>query len=226
MTHPVDPPATPHVFAKTRLPLILAIASTAAVVTAGALYLALRRAESPAMPAPAAAVVRDGAADGAAHARPQQTEAMVERLAARLEREQANGPGWQMLGRSYAAMGRFGDAARAYARAAALLPPSADLLADQADVLAMNQSGRFDGEPARLIREALKLDPNHPKALALAGTEAFGRRDYRDAQARWETALKAVPRDSDFALAVRASIDSLPGRGSDAVAASGERASM
>ncbi len=126
-----------------------------------------------------------------------------------------------MLGRSYAALGRFADAARAYARAAALLPPGADLLADQADVLAMAQAGRFAGEPARLIREALTLDPDHPKALALAGTEAFGRQDYRGALARWEAALRNVPRDSDFAVAVRASIDSLPGRGQEAAGPNG-----
>lgn len=219
-----DTVSTPHGVDKASLRWILAVIATAAALTAGTLHLAVRRADPPAPPTPAATVPSGPANEGAAHARPQQAEAMVERLAARLEREPENGPGWLMLGRSYAALGRFADAASAYARAAALLPPGADLLADQADVLAMARGGRFGGEPAMLIRDALKLDPDHPKALALAGTEAFGRKDYRLALARWQAALRNVPPDSDFAVAVRASIDALPGRGKDVAGPTGTAA--
>ncbi len=220
-----DTASTPQGLDKASLRWLLAVIATAAALTAGTLHLAVRRADMPASPTPASAVPAGPAKEAAAHAGPQQAEAMVERLAVRLEHEPANGPGWQMLGRSYAALGRFADAARAYARAAALLPPSADLLADQADVLAMARGGRFEGEPARLVREALKLDPDHPKALALAGTEAFGRRDYRAALAHWEAALRTVPRDSEFAIAVRASIDALPGREKDVAGPIGMAAS-
>lgn len=221
-----DTVSTPHGLDKASPRWILAVIATAAALTAGTLHLAVRRADMPASPASAPPVPAAAPSEAAAHAGPQQAEAMVDRLAARLERDTANGPGWQMLGRSYAALGRFADAARAYARAAALLPPSADLLADRADVLAMAQAGRFEGEPARLIRAALALDPDHPKALALAGTEAFGRQDHRDALARWEAALRNVPRDSDFAVAVRASIDALPGRGKGAAGPAGVAANQ
>lgn len=175
---------------------LIAIIGLAACLTLFALYLVLRSAEKPVAPAEPAPP----------HAQGADVQAMVVRLAARLQEEPENGPGWQMLGKSYAVLGRFADSARAYGRATALLPADASLLADYADVLAMSQSGSFRGEPARLIRKALEIDSRHPKALALAGTEAFKRKDLRQALRYWKEALEFIPADSELAVAVRGGI--------------------
>ena len=60
-----------------------------------------------------------------------------------------------------------------------LEPASADVLADYADALAMAQGRSIAGKPLELVKRALKIDPNHWKALAMAGTAAFDSKDYR-----------------------------------------------
>ncbi len=133
----------------------------------------------------------------------EQIDAMVAKLAERLEREPDNVEGWNMLARSLSALGRFDESAKAYAKVVALGGKNADVLADYADVLAMAAGRTLDGEPTRLVQEALALDPNHVKALALAGTAEFARGDYDAAIAHWERLMKTLPADSPLAEGVR-----------------------
>jgi cytochrome c-type biogenesis protein CcmH len=137
----------------------------------------------------------------------QQLEVMVERLAARLRESPDDVEGWKLLGRSYSALGRFPESAEAYAKAAARDPKDAQLLADFADVLAMAQGQRLEGDPEKLIARALELDPQNLKALALAGTAAYARKDYAAAAAQWEKMLPLVPPDSEDARAIRANVE-------------------
>ncbi len=130
-------------------------------------------------------------------------EAMVARLAERMEKvppgRKEDLEGWVMLGRSYAVMQRWPEASRAFGRALQLAPDDAQLLVDQADALAMLQGQTLEGEPLKLIERALRLDPANPKALGLAGTAAFERRDYGAAIAYWEKAQPAAPPGGEFA---------------------------
>jgi cytochrome c-type biogenesis protein CcmH len=148
----------------------------------------------------------------AARAAPTQeeVEAMVAKLAERLEKAPPGRiedlEGWVMLGRSYAVMQRYPEASRAFARALQLAPDDAQLLVDQADVLAMLQGQDLQGEPLRLIERALRLDPANPKALALAGSAAFERKDYAAAIAFWEKAQPAAPPGSEFASSLERGI--------------------
>ena len=130
---------------------------------------------------------------------------MVGRLAARLEKEPGNAEGWVMLARTYYSMNRFPDAVRAFERAVALLPGDASLLADYADALGATQNG-LAGKPTQIIEQALKADPTHWKALALAGTAAFDRKDYAAAVAYWERMKTTVPPDAPMAKSIDASI--------------------
>jgi len=134
---------------------------------------------------------------------PEQIEAMVAQLAARLEREPNNPEGWMMLARSQAALGRYAESAKAYAKAIEIGGKNASLLADYADVLAMAAGRDLRGEPYRLIQEALKLDPDHVKALALAGTAEFHNGNYDAAIMHWERLMKQLPPDSPLAEGVR-----------------------
>jgi cytochrome c-type biogenesis protein CcmH len=137
---------------------------------------------------------------------PQQIEAMVERLAAKMKETPDDVKGWVMLGRSYSVLERFPEAAAAYENAVKRSPPDAQLLADYADVLAMVHGRSLIGEPEKIIAQALQVDPDNPKALALAGTAAFQRHDFKGAIALWERLLKLVPPGSDLADSVSDSI--------------------
>jgi cytochrome c-type biogenesis protein CcmH len=136
----------------------------------------------------------------------EQFEALVAGLAARLKENPEDAEGWAMLGRSYAVLGRFPESAQAYAEAAARNPRDAQLLTDWADALAMAQGRSLEGEPEKLLARALAIDPLNVKALMLAGTAAFNRKDYRGAVRHWERILGAVPSDSEIADRVRASV--------------------
>ena len=133
-------------------------------------------------------------------------QAMVSQLAGRLEKTPDDANGWALLGRSYMAMQRYQDAAVAYARAAALIKDDAALLADYADALAMSQGSSMAGKPLELVAQALKLDPTHWKALALAGSAAFDRKDYKAAIGYWEK-LRARPElNPEFARSLAGNI--------------------
>lgn len=137
---------------------------------------------------------------------PEQIEAMVAGLAQRLKSEPDNAEGWVMLARSYTALRRYQDASAAYTRAVELLPNNAFLLADHADMLAMVKR-TLQGEPEKIILRALKVDPNNLKALSLAGSAAFERKDYRNAIKWWEKILKLVPPESQGAASTVSSIN-------------------
>ena len=141
----------------------------------------------------------------------EQINAMVEGLAQKLKAKPDDVEGWAMLGRSYVQLRRYSDASAAYARAVALLPDNAQLLADYADVLAMNNGRSMQGEPEKVIQRALKADPNNIKALALAGTAAFQRQEYRGAIEAWQKLLKLVPADSQIAQQIGAGISQAQG---------------
>jgi len=136
----------------------------------------------------------------------EQTEGMIQKLAAHLQANPKNIEGWTVLARSYAAMGRFNQAASAYANAVKHAPNDAELLADYADALAMAQGQRLQGEPEKLIARALQIDPDNSKALALAGSLAFDNKNYPKAVEYWEKSLRLAPPDSEFARSVSASI--------------------
>jgi cytochrome c-type biogenesis protein CcmH len=137
----------------------------------------------------------------------QQVEAMVARLAAKLRENPDDIDGWKLLGRSYGAMGRFQEAASAYAQAATRAPRDAQLLADFADALAMSRGQSLQGEPEKLVQRALEIDPRNLKALALAGTAAFERKDFQKAADTWKRMLDVVPPDSEDARAIQANIE-------------------
>ncbi|MBI2313885.1 MAG: c-type cytochrome biogenesis protein CcmI [Betaproteobacteria bacterium] len=147
-----------------------------------------------------------GAGHTAGEITPQQILAMVDSLAARLEKNPNDAEGWIMLARSYTALGRYGDATVGYARAAELVPNDAQLLADYADVQAMAAGRSLKGKPAELVNRALQVDPSNRKALALAGTAAFETRNYPAAVEYWERLLKLVPEGSPAYQSVAGSI--------------------
>ena len=185
-----------------------ALAALLAVVAGGGAWL-LRGPDLPSL----ADAPRDGAAADAAspasapHALgADQIAAMTERLAARLAQQPDDADGWAMLARSHAVGGQHAKAVAAFRKAVALRADDAVLLADFADALAMTQQRRLAGEPLQLVQRALKLDPGNLKALSLAGTEAFDRKDYAAAVRLWEQLQARGGPDSVFVQQVQGGI--------------------
>lgn len=144
----------------------------------------------------------------AAHAiTPDQITQMTERLAERLKQQPEDVDGWVMLARSYGALGRFEQSAQAYARLAQLRPDDAGILADYADMLAMAKGRSLQGEPYEIVKRALKADPKHIKALALAGSAEFEAKSYASAVGYWERIVSLVGADSEFGRSTMASIE-------------------
>ncbi len=181
-----------------RLALALGLVLPLAVV---ALYLALGQPQ-----------VFDGGtgkeapAEGAHSLSQAQIVGMVERLSEKLQANPNDGAGWLMLARSYSVLGRFPESAAAYGRAAGLMPPDAQMFADYADTVAMAQGRKVQGEPEKLIRRALEIDPRNLKALALLGTIYFDRQDYASAIAEWQKVIALVPPESPVASGIQGSI--------------------
>lgn len=90
--------------------------------------------------------------------------------------------------RGYLVQGQYRPAIMALRQAVALEPQHAQWLADLADALAESRGHDVTGEPAELARQALKLDPDNFKALALSGMAHYQRGQYADAVAHWQRA--------------------------------------
>lgn len=136
----------------------------------------------------------------------QQIEDMVAKLAARMEQNPDDLKGWVMLARSYKAMGRYEESARAFGKAEKTVNEDPNLLSDYAEALALSTGGSLRGRPSELLARALRLDPDFPDALVLAGTAAYEREDYAAAAAHWERLLKQLPPDSEDAQSLSESI--------------------
>ena len=132
---------------------------------------------------------------------------VLENLIARLKDNPNDIEGWIMLGRTYAIMERYTEASNTYAKLVELVPDNPQILSDYADVLAMKNQGSLAGKPTELIHAALRIDPQYPKALALAGTAEFEQKKFAQAAEHWEKLLAVIPADSQLAKSVKDSID-------------------
>lgn len=131
---------------------------------------------------------------------------VLDNLITRLNNNPEDIEGWFMLARTYAIMKRYDEAASTYARLNQMIPDDPQILSDYADVLAMTNDGSLTGKPSELIAEALNLDPDYPKALALAGTVEYEKKEFSQAAAFWERLLAVIPGESQLAQSVRESI--------------------
>ncbi|MGI8918832.1 MAG: c-type cytochrome biogenesis protein CcmI [Pyrinomonadaceae bacterium] len=162
-----------------------------------------------ASPAPTgrSAAAPEATATGEGDFSPQRIEANVATLAKKLEENPNDVAGWIMLGRSYSSLEKFSEASAAYKKAIALKSDNADLLADYGFVLAMANGKRLSGEPAEIINQALKIDPENPKALELAGAAAFEVKDFPLAIKHWQKLLNKTPPDSEIGRALTERIE-------------------
>ena len=142
---------------------------------------------------------------------PEQINAMVARLAERMQANPDDMQGWLMLARSYKTMGRYEEAANAYGKAEEVINDDPDLLASYAETLAMATGKGLQGKPAQLVERALKIEPKHGHSLFLAGAAAMDAGDKRKAIAYWEALLPQVEPGSEIDQILREGIDKMKG---------------
>ena len=152
---------------------------------------------SPAQPS-VEGVSADGGGNAPHPSDANQMTAMVEKLAQRLQERPDDVQGWAMLGRSYIALGRKDDALKTYAEALKRHPKDADLMADYADSLAALNDHQLGEESMKWVERSLKQDPHNVKGLALAGTYAFERGDFKSAVKYWQDLADTGPADNQI----------------------------
>ncbi len=141
---------------------------------------------------------------------PDQINAMVEKLAAKVAANPDDMQGWLMLARSYKVLGRYEEAIKAYARAEKEIAKEPDLLASYAETIAMAGGNQgLQGKPTALVEKALKLDPKHGHSLFLAGAAAMERGDRKAAIGYWEALLPQVEPGSEIDQMLRSGIDKM-----------------
>lgn len=140
---------------------------------------------------------------------PEQIDAMVAKLAERMQANPDDMQGWLMLARSYKALGRYDDAVQAYGRAEKVVEESPDLLASYAEAMAMANGKGLQGKPLKLIEKALKLDPKHGHSLFLAGAAAMEAGDRKKGIAYWEALLPQVEPGSEIDQMLRGGIEKM-----------------
>jgi cytochrome c-type biogenesis protein CcmH len=188
--------ASIHISERTRWIAAMALVACVPVV-AGVLYFSLGN--PAAMNAQPASAQADPAGDP-------QIVAMVDQLAKKLQANPDDGEGWALLGRSYRVLGRFDASAMAYNEASKRLPPNASLYVDWAEAIAQAQGRTLVGQPTELLERAIKLEPDHVKALALLGAAAMERNDRPAAIAFWTKLRGLLPPDSPQARQIDAAL--------------------
>ena len=142
-----------------------------------------------------------------------QINAMVAKLAERMQANPDDMQGWLMLARSYKTMGRYEDAVAAYGKAEKVINDDPELLASYAETIAMAAGKGLKGKPAQLVERALKLDPQNAHALFLAGAAAMEAGDNKKGIAYWEALLPQVEPGSEIDQMLRSGIDKMKAGG-------------
>lgn len=154
------------------------------------------------------------------HEKNEQLVQMVDSLAARLKDNPDDSKGWAVLARSYKALGRFEESRQAFEKAGDVVKTDPDLLIDHADVLGVLAGNSLVGKPEQMIEEALRMDPQHPMSLMMAGVASYQGGNYPKAVTYWEQLLPLLQPGSPDAQQVQANIDEARAMGGQPAAAS------
>jgi len=123
--------------------------------------------------------------------RPQMTiEEAISKLENRLKQEPNNPEGWFMLGKTYMAVKQFSKAAVAYKKVLDIdnenqRPEDPQVLLRYADAVAMTEGGSLTGTAKPIVEKVVKLMPNNPTVLWMAGTAENQQGNYAKALAFW-----------------------------------------
>ena len=131
-----------------------------------------------------------------------QSDAELQIVIADLERKLAENPdeveGRIALGYFYAVTGRYADAAVVYEELMRLSPNQPDIMVNYAEALAYSTGNLFTERSAAILKQALEIDPQHERALWLAGIIEIEANNLEQAAIYWRRLLEVIPGDSEI----------------------------
>ncbi|MDP7524622.1 MAG: c-type cytochrome biogenesis protein CcmI [Arenicellales bacterium] len=134
-------------------------------------------------------------------------DALLAKLKLRLEQNPTDREGWAILANAMMSLGEYAQAVGAYEKLYALTGDDAEVLVGYADALAMLEGGTLNGRVTALLDRALKIDPEQPQALWLAGMAAEARGDLPGALEHWHRLKPALHADPQAQSELQALID-------------------
>lgn len=127
-------------------------------------------------------------------AAPAENTAEIVALLSKTKSQPDNLDAWLELGRAYVSSGSYALAGNAYQQAYELSKgQNVDALTGLAEALVLTDQSSMNGRAAVLIEEALKLQPNHPKALWYGGLVALQVENLPVARDRFKALLALNP---------------------------------
>ncbi len=151
---------------------------------------------------PELALAQRGADPGAAGSTQAQFDALLVQVQDRLKTNPKDGEAWAVLAEAYKLVGNHGAAIEAFQHAVELMPPNSRLLADYAESAALKAGGDFSGRPTALLEQALQVDPEDQKAVALMGAARFRAGDLPQARRYLRQLLASLPPESEYAVQI------------------------
>ena len=144
----------------------------------------------------------------------------VQQLQQSLARNPDDAQGWALLAQAYSALDRPQQAKDALDHLLKLKPDDPDALVAWAEARAAGSSTHLIDDASRArLRQALRIDPTHQRALWLLGISDFQRGDYAGAAAHWKTLLPLLQPGSQVAEAVKQELAEAEARGGGSPAA-------
>ena len=134
-------------------------------------------------------------------------DALLAELKLRLEQNPTDREGWAILANAMMSLGEYAQAVDAYEKLYALTSDDAEVLVGYADALTMAEEGALNDRVITLLDRALKIDPEQPQALWLAGMAAEARGDLPRALEHWHRLKPALHADSQAQSELQALID-------------------
>lgn len=124
---------------------------------------------------------------------------MIQQVEEKTRKDPNDGEAWTMLAKTYAVVGHWPEALNAYEKAYKLRPDVPAVMTGYAEALAIKNNRVLQGEPIKLILQALEKDPNDMKGLELAGIAAFQEKNFAKAAFYFKHLYKQLPPDSPYA---------------------------
>lgn len=138
--------------------------------------------------------------------------AMLEKARKKTEENPNDAEAWLMRAKVHGVLEQWQEASQAYAKAIQLQPKNAAALAGAAEAIAILNGRVMQGKPAELVRQALEINAEEPKALELAGIHAFQEENFAQAAHYWKRLLNQLPPDSPYAMDIAMALKEAKGR--------------
>lgn len=169
-------------------------------------------------------------ADTAQRPSVEDVDLMLANIEQRLAANPSDAQGWAVLSRAYLSLGRFREAHNGFLKLIELEGESAELLTSLADASGLMAEGDMSGQPTQYIERALKLEPDNPQALWLAGLSAAQQNQAEKARGYWNKLLPLLgntpKKQEELKVIIQQTFEGQPALGSEAVPGSSETASV